>query len=186
MKGKEAKENQGDDCRQVFLILSFNYGHRIDADHIHTMQFTTIISVDVSKCNAIWRLQPCRPQNAMQFGDRSGAGFKMQCNLATAAVQASKCSAIWRLQPCRPQNAMQFGDRSGAGLKMQCNLATAAVQASKCNAIWRPQPCRPQNAMQFGDCSGAEPKMQCNSVTAAMQTPNARRFEEIRSPKSPL
>ena len=101
MKGKEAKENQGDDRRQVFLILSFDYGHRIDADHIHTMQFTTIISVDVPKCNAIWRLQPCRPQNAMQFGDCSRAGLKMQCNLATAAVQASKCNAIWRPQPCR-------------------------------------------------------------------------------------
>ena len=145
MKEKEPKENQGDDRRQVFLILSFNYGHRIDADHIHTMQFTTIISVDVSKCNAIWRLQPCRLQNAMQFGDCSRAGFKMQCNLASAAVQALKCNAIWRLQPCRPQNAMQFGVCSHAGLKMQCNLATAAVQM-----------------------------------------PNARRFEEIRSPKSPL
>ena len=142
MKGKEAKENQGDDCRQVFLILSFNYGHRTDADHIHTMQFTTIISVDVSKCNAIWHLQPCRPQNAMQFGDCCRAGLKMQCNLTSAAVQASKCSAIWRLRPCRPQNAMQFGDCSRAGLKMQCNLASAAVQTSKCNAIWRPQPCR--------------------------------------------
>ena len=128
MKGKEAKENQGDDCRQVFLILSFNYGHRIDADHIHTMQFTTIISVDVSKCNAIWRLQPCRPQNAMQFGDCSRAGLKMQCNLATAAVQTSKCNAIWRPQRCRPQNAMQFGVCSHAGLKMQCNSVTAAVQ----------------------------------------------------------
>ena len=85
-------------------------------------------AVKASKCNAIWRLQPCRPQNAMQFGICSRAGLKMQCNLATAAVQASKCNAIWRLQPCRPQNAMQFGDRSGAGFKMQCNLASAAVQ----------------------------------------------------------
>ena len=54
-------------------------------------------TVQMPKCNAIWAPQPCRRQNAMQFGHRSRADAKMQCNLGTAVVQMPKCNAIWAL-----------------------------------------------------------------------------------------